>query len=104
MKGEKKTSVNTYLMLRAQSATKEYIRARNILQYFVSQLFCTQVFKPQNSEKSTESVSTQNKTIHTCTNIKYDAFEELVPSILPLLKKKKHTRLGRYASIVDPSV
>ena len=38
-------------MLWAQSATKEYIRAQNILQYYVSQLFCIQVIDQQDSFK-----------------------------------------------------
>ena len=37
------------------------------------------------------------------TNIKHKIFEELVPSVLPLLKKKKHLRLG-HAGIMDHSV
>ena len=37
------------------------------------------------------------------TNIKHKIFEELVPSVLPLLKKKRHIRLG-HAGIVDHSV
>ena len=39
----------------------------------------------------------------TYTNIEHKIFEELVPSVLPLSKKKKHIRLG-HAGIVDYSV
>ena len=41
------------------------------------------------------------KTKHTYTNITHKIFEELVPSVLPLLKK--HIRLG-HAAIVGHSV
>ena len=71
------------MVLKAQSNTKNYIRAKSELQ---------QDIKPQ-TLKSTKSVMTQIYTKHTNTNIKHKTFEELVPSPLPLLKKK-HIRLG----------
>ena len=57
-----------------------------------------------NSPKTTTSVPTHNYLHKTYTNIKHNIFEALVPSVLPLLKKKKkHIRLG-HAGIVDHSV
>ena len=53
-----------------------------------------QVVKTTNYPKTAKSVKT-------CTNIKHNIFEELVPSVSPLLKK--HIRLG-HDGIVDHSV
>ena len=72
-----------------------------------------------NYPKTTKSVLTQTLINKKYTNIKHNIFEELVPSVLPLLKANKQTnkqtknkknkktkkqvRLG-YAGIVDHSV
>ena len=93
----------SWLVLWSQSTQKDCVRAKNKLQ-FASWLFCThwQVIKPQNSLKSKKSVLTQiyiKQNIHT--NIKHKIFKELVPSVLPLLKK--YIRLG-HAGIVEHSV
>ena len=66
----------------------------------VSYLLCTQVIKPQLSINHKISHDTNlQKTKHT--KIGHKIFEELVPSVSPLLKKR--IRLG-HADIVDPSV
>ena len=64
-------------------------------------LLCMQVIKPQINQKPqnrSQHKLTYNKTY---TKIKQNFFKELVPSVLPLLKK--HIRLG-HAGIVDHSV
>ena len=48
-------------------------------------------------------ISSDTNLQKTCTNIKHKIFKELVPSVLPLLKKKKHIRL-ELADIVDHSI
>ena len=68
--------------------------AKNSVQS-VSYLLCTQVIKPQIIHKPQIHI---NKTY---TDIGHKIFEELVPSVSPLLKK--HIRLG-HAGIVDHSV
>ena len=57
-----------------------------------------QVIKPQIQKQQTESDTNVQKT---CINIKQKFFDELVPLVLPLLKK--HTRLGQ-AGIMDISI
>ena len=84
---------------------REYTMAKNNVQS-VSYLLCTQVIKaqiipPPKKKKPTKSVLTQTH-IKKYTNIKHNIFEELAPSVLPLLKKK-HIRLG-HAGIVDHSI
>ena len=67
----------------------------------VSYLLCTQVIKPQiihKPQNQSRHKFTYNKTY---TNIGHKIFEELVPSVSPLLKK--HIKLG-HAGIVDHSV
>ena len=71
--------------------------AKNKVQ-FVSYSLCTQVIKPQTIHKpqnQSRHKFTQNKTYK---SIEHKFFEELVPSVSPLLKK--HIRLG-HAGIVD---
>ena len=58
-----------------------------------------QVFKPQIIK--TQKISPDTNFQKTYTNIKHKIFKELVPSVLPLLKK--HTRLG-HTGLVDHSV
>ena len=60
-------------------------------------MLCTQVIKPQvikNNNNNTKSVLTQIY-INTYLNIKHNIFEELVPSVSPLLKKKKKAHKAR---------
>ena len=54
-----------------------------------------------NSLKTTKSVWTQTYVKQKKKNIKHNFFEELVPSVLPLLKR--HIRLG-HAGISDHSI
>ena len=61
----------------------------------ISYLLCTQVIKPQIIHKPQIYINKTN------TNIGHKIFEELVPSVSPLLKK--HIRLG-HAGIMDNSV
>ena len=85
----------SWLVFWAKSTTKGYIMAKNNVQSG-SHLLCTQTInKPQNQSWHK---FTWNKTY---TNIGHKIFEELVPSVSPLLKK--HIRLG-HVGIVDHSV
>ena len=74
----------------------DYIRAKNNVPS-VSYILCTQVIKPQILSKI-HKINPKANLLKTYTNLKHKIFEELVPSILPLLKK--HIRLG-HAGIVD---
>ena len=71
----------------------------------VCYLLCMQVIKPQIIQKPQNQSHIKTKTQthiknNTTTNIKHKIFKELVPSVLPLLKK--HKRLG-HAGIVNHS-
>ena len=61
-------------------------------------LLCTHVIKPQTLPKPQNQSRHQITSNKTYTNVKHKLFEELVPSVLPLLKK--HIRLG-HAGMVD---
>ena len=82
----------------------------------VSYLLCKQVIKPlilnhthththththKHTQTPTHKISPDTNLHKTYTNIKHKIFEELIPSVLPLLKK--YTRLG-HAGIVDNSI
>ena len=72
----------------------------------VFHLLYTQAIKPQIIQKPQNQSHIKTKTQthiknNTTTNIKHKIFKELVPSVLPLLKK--HKRLG-HAGIVDHSI
>ena len=86
-------------MFWAESTTEDYITAKNNAQS-LSYLLCTQVIKPQVIQKP-QNEPWLKFTWKAYTNIKHKIFEELVPSVSPLLKK--HIRLG-HAGIVDHSV
>ena len=59
--------------------------------------------KSSNHELSiNHKISHDTNLLKTYTNIGHKIFEELVPSVSPLLKK--HIRLGGHAGIVDHSV
>ena len=86
------------LVFWAQSTTKDYIRAKNNVQS-VSYFYPAR--KPSNHKSKNNKISTATNVQKTYTNIKQNFFEELVPSVLPLLKK--HVRLG-HTGIVDQLV
>ena len=73
------------LVFRAESTTKDYITAKNNVQS-LSYLLCTQVIKPQIIQKLQNASWYKLSSNKTYTYIEHKIFDELVPSVSPLLK------------------
>ena len=88
------------MVLWAQSTTKDYIRAKT--NFTLSPIYSSHKSSnhkfPEKIPNQSWHKFTYNKTY---TNVKHKIVDELVPSVLPLLKK--HIRLG-HAGIMDHSI